>query len=693
MHPKEPDHSSPGRPPGGEIQDHAMILKAVMDNYHFASADIPVHLQPLLETLARQVAEERTQRLSTERLYQLNIRHLEASQRMAHIGCWELYLDENGERAYTPELISDETYRLLGVDRETEVMTRELFYSRIHPDDRALIYNSITNTFQTGAVYDITHRVVWPDGTQKVVHQLAKAIVNPDTGKVERVTGTMQDITERVMFENALQQKNDELKKFFESTQEVFFSVDMITGKLIHISPACQKVYGYTVEAFEENPNIWSEVILIEDMPIILANYEPMYRGEAFAQVYRIRHKDGSVRWLESKLKPTVNDQGDLVRLDGVTADVTQRKMAEIALQDSEYRFRSLIEHASDAIMIVGEDYVISYASDSLLRIMGYEPNEVVGVSAVNFIHPDDHEMLHRHMSKVLSTVGVPFTIEYRRRRKDGVYLWCEGSATNLLHVPSVKGVVVNFRDITERKQYTEQLKASNEQLSKTNMELDRFVYSVSHDLRAPLSSMQGILNLMTISTEDELLLSDLQRLKGSVLKLDGFILDILDYSRNARLDVKSELVNFEEKIGDCITNLKFMDSKIKLPDLDFEVRGVFPFYSDRSRIKIILNNLVSNAIRYSKQDAPESRVHILVEQSETSACIVISDNGIGISEEHQERVFDMFYRVSHRSMGSGLGLYIVKETVEKLKGRIEMKSTLGQGTIFTITLPNLYNQ
>jgi signal transduction histidine kinase len=234
----------------------------------------------------------------------------------------------------------------------------------------------------------------------------------------------------------------------------------------------------------------------------------------------------------------------------------------------------------------------------------------------------------------------------------------------------------------------------SNDDLMKSNKELDRFVYSVSHDLRAPLSSMLGVVGLCEMGTADAFMTKNVALLKSSIKKLDGFILDILDYSRNSRLEVERQEIHFSDLLTDISGNLKFMgaDDQRKV-DIRTTIRNGVAFYSDKSRLGIILNNLISNSIRYQNPEAADPFVEVNVEVSSAAAEIRVRDNGIGIGKENQQKVFNMFYRVSNKSIGSGLGLYIVKEAVEKLSGAIELRSELGKGCEFSIRLPNLVEE
>jgi signal transduction histidine kinase len=229
-----------------------------------------------------------------------------------------------------------------------------------------------------------------------------------------------------------------------------------------------------------------------------------------------------------------------------------------------------------------------------------------------------------------------------------------------------------------------QEAETQKEILLKANRELDKFVYSVSHDLRAPLTSMLGVVELSE-DTEDKVMQKHLGMLKKSIGKLDRFILDILDYSRNSRMAIKQEEINFRELFDDIMDNLKYMDDKVNITT---NVNSNMTFKSDRSRISVVMNNLVSNAIRYHNPAATKPFVNVNVETHDKGVSILIEDNGIGIDQENQEKVFDMFYRVSESSVGSGLGLYIVKETIDKLQGHMQLESKPGIGTKFSIYIP-----
>ncbi|TAH22223.1 MAG: sensor histidine kinase [Cytophagales bacterium] len=233
-----------------------------------------------------------------------------------------------------------------------------------------------------------------------------------------------------------------------------------------------------------------------------------------------------------------------------------------------------------------------------------------------------------------------------------------------------------------------DEAQVKNIALAKANTELDRFVYSVSHDLRSPIASMLGLVNLSKIE-QDLTMLRHYEELKEkSLLKLDSFIRDILDYSRNTRTELKAEIIDWQLFISQHIEQHQH-SKEAQAIEITFQIEQNQDFYTDLYRVSIIFNNLLSNAIRYSNILVEKQTIHINILTENNSTQIEVIDNGIGIGEEHLDNIFKMFYRASSDSKGSGLGLYIVAETIQKLNGTVSVSSQIGKGTSFSITLPN----
>jgi len=238
---------------------------------------------------------------------------------------------------------------------------------------------------------------------------------------------------------------------------------------------------------------------------------------------------------------------------------------------------------------------------------------------------------------------------------------------------------------------YNKQLKiavnARTKSLEKSNQEMDRFVYSISHDIRSPLSSVQGLINIMKIDPNEHE--KYLGLIESSIIKLDNYTKDILDYTRNSRAKLSPQLIDVNEIVDKCISQIRYASNSNNMQfNKDITVKE--PYCTDPWRFEVILNNLLSNAVKYREKSRNQSFVNIEAVLVGGRLKLNISDNGIGIDKEHLGKIYGMFYRASEESQGSGLGLYIVSETVTLLNGIIDIKSTFGEGTTIELELPNI---
>ncbi|MCU0430145.1 MAG: HAMP domain-containing histidine kinase [Cytophagaceae bacterium] len=227
-----------------------------------------------------------------------------------------------------------------------------------------------------------------------------------------------------------------------------------------------------------------------------------------------------------------------------------------------------------------------------------------------------------------------------------------------------------------------------NRSLSKTNNELDSFVYKASHDLRAPLASLMALVKLSKEERNPEMLQEYVFHQEKAIQKLDAYIVDILNISKNARKTLEVSPIRFKELLDDILSQYAFHENFDQIEKI-IDVQEALPLYSDRKRILVILNNLISNALRYSDKQKKHSYIDIQIHVSKELAQLTIKDNGVGISKKHLPNIFEMFYRASMSSEGSGLGLYLVHETVTRLGGEITVDSEESLWTQFSITLPN----
>ena len=250
-----------------------------------------------------------------------------------------------------------------------------------------------------------------------------------------------------------------------------------------------------------------------------------------------------------------------------------------------------------------------------------------------------------------------------------------------------LKTAIYNAFEIYATKQ---QLKHKIHELERVNDELNRFVYSTSHDLRSPLANILGILNLAKLHKEQEDAESYFKMIESSVKKMDDFIHKIIEYYKGIRLDNINEAVDFEKVFQESIELCNMINPQIVF---NVTVNQPLPFHTDAFRLTLILNNLVSNAVKYQRSTEPQPTVNLMAQVSEAKVVITIEDNGVGIIEEHLNKIFELFFRSTDFKNGLGIGLYIVKEALTRIGGDISVQSTYGKGSKFTLIIPNQYLQ
>ena len=329
------------------------------------------------------------------------------------------------------------------------------------------------------------------------------------------------------------------------------------------------------------------------------------------------------------------------------------------------------------------------YISPSWKRLLGYNKSDEL-VASMEFyrsiVHPDDTERTEQTIQSIFNEEN-SYQNELRMKMKDGSYRWFLDSGVIEKQDGEPVLAVGAIIDINERKQAQANLIDNNKALLKANDELDRFVYSASHDMRAPLSTLLGLIEVIRMTDDPSEYDRYFKMMIRRIGEMEGFITEITDYSRNTRLPLDLVQVDLHDLVNKCIESFHTLADQSNVA-LNNEVTPKLQLKSDPTRLKVVLNNLLANAIKYNNQSSDNKYVKISAMQDKEILHIRVEDNGAGIGKEHQDKIFDMFFRAADDSSGSGLGLYIVKETITKLGGSIDFESALRQGTAFTITLP-----
>ena len=245
----------------------------------------------------------------------------------------------------------------------------------------------------------------------------------------------------------------------------------------------------------------------------------------------------------------------------------------------------------------------------------------------------------------------------------------------------------INHRSEAQLKKSKEELSKKNQDLLKLNAELDRFVYNTSHDLKAPLNSILGLVQLMDLSKDINEVHNYSSMIKTRVSDLHKFINEVADYSRNATSQITIVKVLLRKAVRDALENLRYLPGADRL-SIQLDIDDTLEITTDITRLQIVLNNLISNSFKYQDKRKENPFVKLSAELQAETIIITIEDNGVGIPDQQLGKIFDMYSRANDQIEGTGLGLYIVHETIEKLGGSISVVSKEGQGTTFSIRLP-----
>lgn len=342
----------------------------------------------------------------------------------------------------------------------------------------------------------------------------------------------------------------------------------------------------------------------------------------------------------------------------------------------TESILKDLFENPKNVVIVTDAQYHIRYVSDTVTHIFGVNPFAVLGKNAFDFVADENSARWQACLSE--SNHGKSCEISLRSKSNEELHF--DVTVTNHVNNVDIRGLVIFMHDITQRKR-------DLKELQKANHHLDHFIFKTTHDLRAPLHSALGLVKLAESAPQEEQQ-KYLALIRKSLLKLDGFIEEVNNFYKNDKLAVKREEINLQQLVHSEVESLR------NLPEadgifFDHAIEATAAFISDPIRIKTVLTNIVSNSIKYSDPAKPLRFIKIQADVSMHNAVIRIYDNGQGIASEYLEKIYDIFFRANDTTAGTGLGLYIVKDTVERLNGKIQVSSELGKGTQFTVTIPN----
>jgi PAS domain S-box-containing protein len=515
-----------------------------------------------------------------------------------------------------------------------------------------------------------------------------------DNGNVLYYEGTIEDVTRRKMADEALRESEERYHSLFNRVLDgVYRSTH--DGRFVDVNPAMVKMFGYASR----------EDLLAVDIKKDMY-FSPEERERLFldthqekVDIFRMKRKDGSEIWVEDRGNYVHDPAGNVIYHEGILRDVTPRLIAEHDRQQAEdalLNFKKLMDESNDAIFILDpETSQYIYFNARACRLLGYTESELALLSVVHVAtHIPDLEVWKQRVHLVEEQNGLIFETKYRR--KDGTLIPVEVSA-KLLDYLGGKAVIALVRDITERKKAQAEIQKLNDELQKRvheleakNNELSQFTYTVSHDLKSPLVTINGFMGYLEqdMATGDvERINRDLQRIQEAVNKMYALLTQLLELSRIGRMMNAPENISFAALVQDA---LDLVHGQLEAHHVTVHSLPNLPtVHGDRQRLTEVLQNLIENAAKYmGDEKSPLIEIGQSSMDADNKPIFFVRDNGIGIEPEHHERIFGLFNKLDAKSEGTGIGLTLVKKIIEVHGGRIWLESEVGKGSTFYFTLP-----
>jgi PAS domain S-box-containing protein len=567
-------------------------------------------------------------------------------------------------------------------------------WDRVHPDDHAAVAAALRAVAATpGQTGSAEFRYRSKGGEWRFVEAVGKTLTgDPADGIVINT----RDVTARKLAEQALRESEERYRALIENGHDIIVILDPETGRIRYQSPSMERILGYAPGDLAERSVF--ELVHPEDLPEGLAAIaESVARpGTTRSSEYRFLHRDGSWRRLETfgrTLMPDSAERGLVFN----TRDITERKEAEDALRRSESHFRRMIENGQDTIAIVSPDGTMTYMTPSSLRMLGYPPDELVGRSAFEFIHPDDQPLVQAEIERVFATPGLIGHVEYRFRHRDGGWRYLEAFGQTLSPDSAGEGLVANTRDVTERRLAEEAMRKATLEAESANRAKSEFLSRMSHELRTPMNSILGFAQLLERATG---LRSDQQRGVQHILTAGRHLLrlinEVLDIARieSGRQQLSLEPVRLGAVLQEALALARPLaaQAEVALNGTPAPEDALF-VRADRQRLVQVLLNLLSNAIKYNH---PGGEVRLgwettaAGEGGDPRVRLRVRDTGVGIAPEKQDQLFVPFARLGAEYSdveGTGLGLALSRRLVEAMGGDLVLEHSGPEGSSFLVDL------
>jgi PAS domain S-box-containing protein len=614
---------------------------------------------------------------------------------------WEL---DGKERRFDRSMAHD---RLFGYDSLLPKWDLESLLQHVAEADRAMVSEKLHEALQTKADWHFESRIIRCDGTPGWILMAGRARPDP-LGNLGHQVGVVQDITARKQAAQALAESEDHYRTLIESLPHLFWT-SLPDGSWDYLSPQWVNYTG--VAAREQLGDAWSLRLHAEDRPRVQAEWLASMKGNRlFEADFRIRRVDGAYRWFRARALPLRNLRGQVIKWFGVSTDIEDRKQAEDSLRRSQQRLALHVQQTPLAVIEWDTRFRVTGWNPAAERIFGFTALEACGRQADQLIVPTgSRARMAAIRAALLEGQGGDSGI-HENLTKDGRTILCEWFNTPLMDADGrVMAVASLAVDVTERKQQEDLREHLVSELESKNAELEGLIYVASHDLRSPLVNVQGFSRRLEKACDEllglvrdpdfplsfrepanrivaEQIPKSLSFIRSGVSKMDALINGLLRVSRLGRVALHWERLDMNQLVREVLAAQAFQvqnaGTEVRVDDLP-ECQG------DSGLVNQVFSNLLDNALKYRQLERPlQIQISGRVEGRQAIYCV--ADTGLGIASEHQEKIWEMFYRLNPDGQvaGEGLGLNLVRRILDRHHGRVWVESVPGEGSRFFVSVP-----
>jgi PAS domain S-box-containing protein len=635
------------------------------------------------------------------------------AQSIAHLGNW-MY-DVEHDKLF----LTDELYRIYGLEPQEEELGWESFMQMVHEDDRESVSAFVAEVTKTGKPFEMYHRNIRKDdGTIRTLHVRGEGLKD-EHGKVYQLFGTTQDVTDQQRIEQELRENQNFIKKIADATPSIITSYNINTGKYRFISQGIRPLLGYEPEdGLERGVAFFSELIHPDDVVGIMqknaraletANSPENEDTDIIVDFqYRMKRKDGEYRWFHTF--GTVfdrNAQGKVENVLNISIDITDRIRAEETVAEQQ-RFISHIAEASPTILYLFdlEQKKFLYLTKEVTAVLGYSPEEILslGDKVYMYLHPEDMiKSPDTYVKYKHEGSATMHQFEGRIKSRSGEWKWLLTREVVFKRNEEGKAIQVlgSALDISDRKEMEGSLSKKNIELEQSNANLEEFAYVASHDLQEPLRKISIFGDRLLVNHTDNLNEDGklfLQKIVDSSKRMQSMINDLLSVSLISG-NKSFEQYSLKSVVDDVVQTLEF---KIEARNASVYVDDLPVAWIIPSQMRQLFQNLISNSLKFVANDRkPEIRisaaevkytdlVNYNLPNTKHYTRINVADNGIGFDNAYASKIFTIFQRLHGRAEyeGTGIGLAICKKIVENHEGVIFAEGKPGEGSVFSIILP-----